>query len=198
MTTQSPIALKGSAELVTEFFGYGINSILYQRGIYPPEQFTKVQKYGLPILVTNNEGVRTFINNILNQLKVFLSEGTVQQVIITVTGVESRATIERWAFEIQTERGSNTGSMPTVRSEKEIQGEIQAIIRQICASVSFLPCLDDHCTFDVLFYADANTQTPVLWEESDPKLIQNAESVRLRSFDTAVHKVAGSVSYAKQ
>jgi len=31
--------------MVTEFFGYAVNSILYQRGIYPPENFQGVQKY---------------------------------------------------------------------------------------------------------------------------------------------------------
>ena len=41
---------QGSTEIVTEFFGYSINSILYQRGIYPPESFSRVSKYGLQVL----------------------------------------------------------------------------------------------------------------------------------------------------
>ena len=45
--TKNTITLKGSTEIVTEFFGYSINSILYQRGIYPPESFARVSKYGL-------------------------------------------------------------------------------------------------------------------------------------------------------
>lgn len=39
------ITLKGSANIVTEFFGYGINTILYQRGVYPPEQFERKKQY---------------------------------------------------------------------------------------------------------------------------------------------------------
>ena len=27
-------------QLVTEFFEYGINTILFQRGVYPPEDFS--------------------------------------------------------------------------------------------------------------------------------------------------------------
>ena len=34
--TKNEITIKGSVEIVTEFFGYAVNSILYQRGIYPP------------------------------------------------------------------------------------------------------------------------------------------------------------------
>lgn len=33
------ISLKGSAKEVTEFFQYAINNLLYQRGVYPPEDF---------------------------------------------------------------------------------------------------------------------------------------------------------------
>lgn len=44
-----------------EFFGYAINSILYQRGVYPAEQFTSVSKYGLSILVTKDKGLQDYL-----------------------------------------------------------------------------------------------------------------------------------------
>jgi mitotic spindle assembly checkpoint protein MAD2 len=34
------ITLHGSAEIVAEFFSFGINSILYQHGIYPSKTFS--------------------------------------------------------------------------------------------------------------------------------------------------------------
>ena len=52
---ETAITLRGSTALVTEFFGFSINSILYQRGIYPPESFQRVSKYGLTMLVTSDE-----------------------------------------------------------------------------------------------------------------------------------------------
>lgn len=33
-------------------------SILYQRGIYPPEEFKRVAKYGLSMMVTSDEGLQ--------------------------------------------------------------------------------------------------------------------------------------------
>ncbi len=42
------------------------------------------------------------------------------------------------------------------KSLKEIQSEIQAIIRQITSSVSFLPMIDEPCTY--LGNSDANTR----------------------------------------
>ena len=44
------IKLQGSTKLVTELFEYSVNSILYQRGIYPPEDFKCVLP--LPVAAT--------------------------------------------------------------------------------------------------------------------------------------------------
>ncbi len=157
------------------------------------------------------------------------------------------------------------------KSDKEITSEIQAIIRQITASVTFLPLLNDACeytqlshllhnpamhghchmglhsapsghvqhnihmsplyrqdmlaqpasnpaarciwhvksnslllgqfnmcsanrgtagTFDLLVYTDAASSVPTEWEDSDPRFIQNAADVKLRSFTTKVRMVA--------
>lgn len=74
-----------------------------------------------------------------------------------------------------------------VKSAKEITQEIQAIMRQITASVTFLPLLNEPCCFDLLIYADKDATVPMLWEDSDPCFIANSEQVRLRSFNTTVN-----------
>ena len=48
---------------------YSINSILYQRGIYPPETFEMVQKYGLTLLVTTNSELKTYLDDVMNHIK---------------------------------------------------------------------------------------------------------------------------------
>jgi hypothetical protein len=71
------------------------------------------------------------------------------------------------------------------KPEKEIMAEIQSIVRQITASVTFLPMLEGACTFDLLVYTGSDTSVPQAWEESDPKFISGeSDSVRLRSFTT--------------
>jgi mitotic spindle assembly checkpoint protein MAD2 len=84
---------------------------------------------------------------------------------------------------------------PPEKTEAEIQSEIQSIFRQITASVTFLPQLDGDCTFNVLVYADADSEVPMEWGDSDAKEIINGEKVQLRSFSTASHKVDTLVSY---
>jgi len=91
---------------------------------------------------------------------------------------------------------SETPTPQPEKTEKEIQLEIQAVFRQITASVTFLPQLDSgNCTFNVLVYADADSDVPMEWGDSDAKEIENGEKVQLRNFSTSNHRVDTLVSY---
>eukprot|EP01027_Heterolobosea_sp_BB2_P000218 GEZU01000323.1.p1 GENE.GEZU01000323.1~~GEZU01000323.1.p1 ORF type:complete len:234 (-),score=57.23 GEZU01000323.1:110-724(-) len=194
--SKNVINLKGSTEIVTEFFGYSINSILYQRGIYPPETFKPVSKYGLTMLVTGDEGLKKYLSQVLNQISVWLMEKAIQKLVIVISSVEKKTVLERWVFNVETDKTVTATSPGVQKSEKEIVSEIQAIIRQITASVTYLPLLTEPCTFDLLVYTDADCEVPQAWEESDPRYITNSQHVNLRSFTTKIHKVDAMVSYA--
>lgn len=85
------------------------------------------------------------------------------------------------------------------KTEQEIQQEIAAIFRQITASVTFLPQLDaGECTFNVLVYADADSEVPVEWGDSDAKEIEGGERVQLRGFSTNSHRIETLVSYKQK
>lgn len=193
--SKNVISLKGSTQIVAEFFGYGINTILFQRGVYPPESFGRQQKYGLPIMVTTDEGLKDYLNSVLRQIADWLMAKTIQKLVVVITGVETKETLERWVFDVECEKTTTEGGTAPEKSEKEITSEIQAIIRQITSSVSFLPLLTEPCTFDLLVYTDVECEVPQAWEESDPRFISNSSEVRLRSFTTSVHKVDTMVSY---
>eukprot|EP00474_Spongospora_subterranea_P009090 CRZ09548.1 hypothetical protein [Spongospora subterranea] len=199
--SKQAITLKGSTQIVTEFFGFSINTILYQRGIYPPESFSASEKYGLRMLVTTDTGLVEYLDQVLTQLSEWLLTGRVQCLVLVISNQHDGSTLERWVFNIETdlpsaegavkERGSNSGP----KSEKEIMREIQAIMRQITSSVTFLPLLDVPCSFDLLIHTDLDTEVPKSWEESDPKYIANSAEVKLRSFTTKIHRVDAMVSY---
>ncbi|OQR95831.1 folate-Biopterin Transporter (FBT) family [Thraustotheca clavata] len=182
--TTKAITLKGSAEIVTEFFAFGINNILYQRGIYPPESFTRVSKYGLGMVVTADEKLKAYLKNVLEQLSGWLLDGLVQKLVLVVAGVDSKTVLERWVFDVIAEPPNAQGERVSTKDEKEIMSEIQAIMRQITASVSFLPLLNEACAFDLLLYTDKDLAIPQAWEESDPRFVENSTQVRLRSFTT--------------
>lgn len=51
------------------FVDFGINSILFQRGIYPVETFKSVENYGLTILMSQDNKIKNFLNNTFDKLK---------------------------------------------------------------------------------------------------------------------------------
>ncbi|KAI8404018.1 hypothetical protein FOFC_15512 [Fusarium oxysporum] len=208
------LSLKGSARLVAEFFQYSIHSILFQRGVYPAEDFTVVKKYGLNMLVSADDQVKAYIKKIMSQLDKWMVGGKISKLVIVITDKDTGEHVERWQFDVQIfqpvkkskssksaskdqENAAPAGSAPTApeKTETEIQAEIAAIFRQITASVTFLPQLSGDCTFNVLVYADADSEVPVEWGDSDAKEIENGEKVQLRGFSTANHRVDTLVSY---
>ncbi|KAH8165943.1 hypothetical protein CIB48_g2303 [Xylaria polymorpha] len=212
------LSLKGSAKLVAEFFQYSIHTILFQRGVYPAEDFTAVKKYGLNMLVSADDQVKAYIKKIMSQLDRWMQHGKISKLVIVVTDKDTGEHVERWQFDVQilaskvkkssksntpaTATGSQennnstaTSSADPSKTEAEIQAEIAALFRQITASVTFLPQLAGDCTFNVLVYADADSEVPVEWGDSDAKEIVNGERVQLRGFSTSNHRVETLVSY---
>ncbi|KAK7535220.1 DNA-binding protein [Phyllosticta citribraziliensis] len=233
------LALKGSSKIVSEFFEYSIHSILFQRGVYPAEDFSPVKKYGLTMMVSADDQVQAYIKKIMTQLRKWMQGAKINKLVIVVTSRETGEHVERWQFDIdifgktkpapaakpspspsastpaaaaadddQTENNNEDEndeaskqqrprdpSPPKEKTEAEIQSEIQSLFRQITASVTFLPMLDGNCTFNVLVYADADSDVPVEWGDSDAKEIEGGEKVQLRSFSTSQHKVDTVVSY---
>ncbi|KAH0494700.1 hypothetical protein TgHK011_008291 [Trichoderma gracile] len=222
------LSLKGSSRLVAEFFQYSIHTILFQRGVYPAEDFTAVKKYGLNMLVSADDQVKAYIKKIMSQLDKWMVGGKISKLVIVITDKDTGEHVERWQFDVQIsapppkskskpsdtdssnppppsseqqlqqENSSSTSASLFAEKDKpeaEIQAEIAAIFRQITASVTFLPQLTGDCTFNVLVYADADSDVPVEWGDSDAKEIQNGERVQLRGFSTANHRVDTIVSY---
>ncbi|CAN0018014.1 unnamed protein product [Phaeothamnion confervicola] len=159
-------------------------------------------------------------NKSMDKQPAWLMNGKVQRLVVVVTGTDTGEALERWVFNVHNERpalhdangrvrpgdtlqsGNTAGGgaaaaegPPPRKSAKEIHGEIQAIVRQITASVTFLPLLDEPCAFDLLVYADKDAAVPLQWEESDPRYIQNASEVKLRGFSTKVHQVESMVAF---
>ncbi|AQK44365.1 Mitotic spindle checkpoint protein MAD2 [Zea mays] len=198
------ITLRGSAAIVSEFFGYAANryGTLYsarQTAAVPvhPGLDRKVKKYGLTMLLTQDEGVKNFIASLTSQLSEWLEAGKLQRIVLVIMSKATSEVLERWNFNIVTDAEVVEKGAIKEKSDKEIMREIQAIMRQIASCITYLPCLDEPCVFDVLAYTDTDVDAPGTWVESDAKLIDNPQMVKLHSFDTKIHKVDTLVSYKK-
>lgn len=94
------LALRGSSKLISEFFDYSINTILFQRGVYPPEDFSPVKKYGLNMLVTSDDQVKAYIKKIMGQLNKWMGGGKISKLVVVISSKETGEAVERWQFDV--------------------------------------------------------------------------------------------------
>ncbi|GLG95510.1 hypothetical protein R5R35_003110 [Gryllus longicercus] len=196
--TKNCISLKGSASLVKEYLNYGVNSILYQRGIYPAESFQTEEHFGITTFMSSNEKIKEFLTNVLTQIEDWLVKKKVERITLVINDVKTKETLERWDFKVQYEVGVTVGKEgeETGKKElKEIQKEIRDVLRQITATISFLPLLDRLCSFDILVQTVQDADVPQLWDETQPCFITNSQEVQLRTFSTSLHRMETFVSY---
>lgn len=58
------------------------------------------------MLVTTDEGLKGYLVQVLKQLADWLSNGEVQKLVVVITGVETRQVLERWVFNIDTDKAA--------------------------------------------------------------------------------------------
>ncbi len=84
----------------------------------------------------------------------WLLSSNLTRLVLAIKSIETDETLERWQFDIHTEDGpTSAGAIPGApkptrkpnKTEKEVQGEIRDIMKQITSTVTFLPILDDEC-----------------------------------------------------
>ncbi|KAG5502902.1 hypothetical protein JKF63_04673 [Porcisia hertigi] len=200
--TAHAISLAGSVATVTEYLGFAINNVLYLRGVYPPEDFQQVKKYGLSLMISTDADLNAYLADLLQQIASWIAQGACRRLVLLLTDVQSERTLERWEINIEAEPEAPTSSSSSRmhgggrKSEEDVRSEIQAVMRQITACVSFLPVLVQPCAFDLLVYTSANAQVPsTAWEPSGPQVLKGSTKVKLRSFTTSYHHVDTNVAY---
>ncbi|KAJ7244726.1 spindle assembly checkpoint protein [Mycena haematopus] len=195
--TRKAITLQGSTALVTEFFKYAVNTILFQREVYPSDDFHMVKKYGQVVLVTQDLALENYLEKILQQVQKWILTGSVTQLVLAILAKDTRATLERWVFDIKLVEPP-ADSKDAGKPEAEIQSEIRAILKQIVSMVTFLPVMQEEKVFNILAYTSDSADVPAgEWVDTDPLAIEASKSqqVKMRSFSTDVHRIEAMVAY---
>ncbi|GFS18688.1 mitotic spindle assembly checkpoint protein MAD2A [Elysia marginata] len=148
------------------------------------------------MLVTCNKELQKFFDEIICQVKTWLMDMSIEKLVVVIKEVATNVVVERWQFDIDSDKTVTKDTKREV-SNKQIQDGIRSVIRQITASVTFLPLLEKPCCFDILVYTDKGLEVPTTWGETGPHFIYNPEEVRLKSFTTTIHKVSAAVAFKK-
>ncbi|KAL5106077.1 hypothetical protein TcWFU_002026 [Taenia crassiceps] len=137
------IDLKGSIEVIADYFHVAINNILYIRGIYPEASFKQVKMFGRSVLITTDEELTDYLDCLISQIKVWLSSGSLKRLVLVIKSVKTEEVLERWQFNVVREEESPG----LTKNIEQVNNELSAIIRQIVSSSTFLPVLSSSYTF---------------------------------------------------
>lgn len=149
--------------------------------------------------MSKDEKIIAFLQNVLCQVQDWLARNEVEKISMVITNVHTKEVLECWDFKVQNEPGDGPKIDPvnptSSKELKKIQAEIRDVMRQIAATISYLPLIEYICTFDVLIHTLKNTDVPEKWNETGDVQIQNAQTVQLKSFSTGLHKLDTIVNY---
>lgn len=154
--------------------------------------------------MSKNNKICEFLEQVLRQTETWMSRNELDKISLIIANVHTKETLECWDFKVQQDpdAASTAGDSikpdvePTSNKElKRIQQEIGSVMRQISATVSYLPLIDCVCSFDIHIHTLKDCEVPEKWDETQAVFIQNSQAVQLRSFSTGLHKVDTVVNY---
>lgn len=101
------MTLKGSCDIVRQFFGDSICSILDQRGIYPRSSFKRIHKYGIPIFVADDPELVSFLQKYMTQVGKWLENHNLSKLNLVISSQKDNSPIEIWTFDVRVEDTEN-------------------------------------------------------------------------------------------
>lgn len=106
-------------------------SILYQRGVYPADDFHLVKKYGQTVMLTEDAALVNYLDKILKQVNgtratsksslleiddfpslEWLLKGNVTQLVLVLLSKDTRTPLERWVFDVDLVRSVDDNVLP--------------------------------------------------------------------------------------
>jgi mitotic spindle assembly checkpoint protein MAD2 len=126
------LTLRESVSLVADFFAFAIQAVLAQRGLYKPEQFEDVKKFGMSLPVTKDRALQKYLGAFLKTLKEMLARGEVRRVVLVIGPIEEEESskkegeaeaqgdiVERWTFAVRRSSGFSAAASQTRRGGGE-------------------------------------------------------------------------------
>lgn len=189
-----------SSDVIADYLEHCFYSILYQRSVYPVSDFFAGTAFGgAQVIRCSNQSIVSYVQTFLRQIKLWIDAGALRDVSIVIAEASETADLplERWTFSLKPQskeaakRHSNDSS--TIR-------EIQALMRQITASVTFLPLFEGVKAFEIqctLFKAVVDMHpVPSGWIDSQLRELKGShETAEFRCLTTKLHSVQTSVTY---
>ncbi|KAG9247707.1 DNA-binding protein [Calycina marina] len=170
----------------SDFLVVAIHTILYERGLYPPETFLLTRAYNFPVRQNRHPLVCKWVNDAVTAISAQLLKGTVRRVALVVYSSKQEC-LERFMFDVEgfpavpekerlTEfEGTDGGDGEELRiSRVDVEEQLRSTVRKLAYCGEKLGGLPDGCTYTVAVelkqQADPPIGHPQPWVPSEPNL----------------------------
>ncbi|KAK3741017.1 hypothetical protein RRG08_005707 [Elysia crispata] len=179
-------------DILSEFVEVCIHCVLYSRGLYPQGVFEKRIKYNVPVQMCLHPGVCAYITNVVDSIKMLLSEGQVDKISVVILEENSTTPLERFVIEL--------GSVKSNWTEKDPHlFQTEQALRGFLLKLSVTDALLHPASKDVTWTVHVHTQDSTLsavdeqlvqkdfpWVEAEEKQQQmkNSRLVPIKSYNS--------------
>jgi len=195
MSGQDRLSASEYADVVCEFIEVSVHLILYLRGVYPPEFFTRVNKYSIGTFMCRVPSVNDYIFESLRTIGSCMEKGIASKVLLGIRKDRSSPPHERFTFEV----GSSGKGVPYSELEnlqttfRECLSCLHTQVPQYFVS----PATDTTFGIFVLVEAgDANFLSE--WIREDPCMSRPGVLLPLRSFNTVDYSLQVYIEKQKE
>lgn len=165
---REPLQLNTFHSLLTAFTDFlivAIHTILYERGLYPPETFILTRAYNFPVRQNRHPLVCKWIQDAVSAVHDQMLKGAVQRVVLVIYS-EQQEVLERFLFDVErfrsvpekeayTEFDSETepGAEDEIKvSRADVEEQLRATIRMLAycgGKLGELPAEAGECTYNL-------------------------------------------------
>ncbi|ORZ11070.1 DNA-binding protein [Absidia repens] len=129
--------------LLCDFIQVWIHQILYQRELYPKGSFEQRKHYDVPVVMSSNPGVCTYVKEFVTSLQPLLEKQQCQLVSLVVLSNTTQQALERYVF--QMDYYANVKS--TTMADEDIQHYFRACLLKLNVLPSLLSSASLDCTY---------------------------------------------------
>jgi len=175
--------------VVLKFLEAAVHSILFIRGIYPPELFSRVRMYDVPIRKSRSSLLNNYIRNVLGNIRGSLEKGVIERIAVQINN-KNGDPIEKFVFELELVDCSPIEDDRVVLS---LQSAFKSFFLKINLCETQLPPTPKDCTFVIVVYTSSThleEEKQGMWiEQENHQLRGEATIAALRSFECGVMKM---------
>lgn len=190
-----------SAALVVDTIVLYINKILREREVFPDEDFAHVERFGVAGCVCVAQEARAYLQRVAAMAYAKMVTGELERVVLVIGEVETRKVRERWAFAVEAEAKTGTGTQAMEEGEErnEMYGRLVAGIQNMAGMIATigvtLPDIEEECSFEVLLYTKKGAKMLEGYRRVRPEGVAGGRDQQTFTLSTSCHSLKTTVTH---